>query len=124
MTFSLYICTVAVIAFSQALYNFTERSLPFEVCLVVLNNVSIGINLSLSLQTEGITATAGVDFESTANEVTSLNGPMCFAVEILPDDILEDNESFSISIGNLDPRLQTSDISLTIINIIDNNSKS
>lgn len=102
--------------------NFTEQSLPFEVCIALLNEVSIEAELSLHLQTEELTATSDDFFEF--NATISFNGSTCLQVDVLTDDILEETETFEISLESLDPRLVLIlGSEQTRINVIDSNSK-
>lgn len=117
-----YLLTGAVVALNQSLYNFTEGRPPFIVCIDVVNGVSIEAGLALNVQ--AVVGTAGsTDFEALSRDVL-VNGSTCVEVMILPDELLEAEEFFSILIGSRDPRLTTVPaLSQTEIRIQDGNSK-
>lgn len=112
----------AMIGFSRSQYNFTEQDMPFQdVCITLLNDVIIEVNLPLRLQTEEFTAMSS-DFLSI-NRSVNVNGSMCFNVEIIRDVLVENLETFLISIKSLDTRLLISGSNQATINIIDSNCK-
>ena len=112
---------VAVIAFNQSIYEVSEELTPFSVCTELQNAVSINTNLTLRLQTEENTASTD-DFESIINEERSVNGSTCYEISIISDDLLEDEEFFTISIDSKDTRLEINYPSAQI-RIEDRNSK-
>ena len=112
---------VAVIAFNQSIYEVSEELTPFSVCIELQNAVSINTNLTLRLQTEENTASTD-DFESIINEERSVNGSTCYEISIISDDLLEEEEFFTISIDSKDTRLKINNPSAQI-RIEDRNSK-
>ena len=103
------------------MYETSEGPTPFSFCIELQNNVSIEANLILHLQTDEGTA-SNRDFMSIDKE-QSVNGSTCFEIiSIFSDDLLEDNETFIISIESRDSRLIV-DVSEAQIRIVDENSK-
>ena len=111
-----------MIGFTQLERNVTEQSMSVEVCIALFNEVSIEAELSLYLQTEELTATSEDFLE--LNATISFNGSTCLQVDVFTDDVLEDTETFGITLESLDPRLMLIlGSEETRIDIIDSNSK-
>ena len=73
------------------------------MCIDITNNVTIEVNLTLIILTQEDSATSN-DF-TRINETFSVNGPGCFSIDILSDDIVEDNETFVVMVDSDDSRL-------------------
>ena len=110
----------AIVTLNQSQYEFTEGQPPFLVCIEVVDDVSIEAQLALNIRTE--TGTAGTsDFEALDQQVF-VNGSTCFEVMIVADELLEEEEVFTLLTGSGDTRLSTM-VSEAEIHIIDSNSK-
>ena len=113
--------TVAVIAFEQTLYNFSEDSMPSEVCIVVENGVTLEVNVSVTVRTVAGTALSD-DFGSIKSNFSFMSSRACFGVSVLLDGLLEEAETFNITLESMNERLFVS-IPQAEIEIADANSK-
>ena len=122
MNFFNFSPAVALIAFDQTRYDFSEELTPFSICVELQNAVSIEASLTLHLQTEEGSA-GNSDFMSI-DEERSFNGSTCFEISIYFDDLLENVEFFIISMDtdSRDGRLRIENPEAEIL-IEDRNSK-
>lgn len=100
-----------------------ENSGLNEVCIIILGNTTIEVGLQFSIISLGNTATE-IDFQSI-NEIFFLYNSTCFSlVSILDDGLVENNETFSVSLVSGDSRLTLlHNGSLANITIIDDDCK-
>ena len=94
---------VADVALEQTAYEFSEQSEPLQVCINITNNVTVEANFSISVQTDADEGTAEIgDFEMFKKEIIVNPGQTCFDVKIFLDAILENRETFIVSIESTD----------------------
>ena len=97
---------VADIALEQTEYEFTEQGEPLQVCINITNNVTVEANFSITVRTDADEGTADVgDFERFEKEIMINTGQTCFDVIIFLDAILEDDETFRVSMESTDSAL-------------------
>lgn len=104
-------------------FEFLEGSEVNDICIVTLGNVTIETSLQFSVIIQEGTATDR-DFQSI-NETVFLNNSACFSlVRILDDGLVENNETFRVSLVSGDSRLiLLPDGSHADITIIDDDCK-
>ncbi len=117
---------VAIVEFSESVYEFREDDASTEICIVLTNNVTIETNLQVRVQTEEGT-TNGSDFQGIDEENMMINGPRtCFTVQgIGTDGLVEPTEMFTVSLESLNPsRLMLSSPTEVTVVIMDSDSES
>eukprot|EP00731_Ephydatia_muelleri_P007059 Em0003g1307a len=83
-----------------------ESSTTVQICAQIMNNVVLGIPVTVELRVTGVTAKNGSDFISpSAINITFWTGDVmgninCTPIIILQDNILENNEDISLSLNS------------------------
>ena len=97
-----------------------------QVCINITNNVTVEANFSVTVTVEtdadGGNAEVG-DFEMFEKEIPITSESTCFEIMIFLDNILEDEETFRVSVESTDSVLNAS-VSQAEITILDSTSKS
>ena len=69
------------------------------MCINITNNVTVETNFSITVRTDAEEGTADFgDFELFEKEIIANTGKICFEIKIFLDAILEDEETFQVSI--------------------------
>ena len=77
-----------------------------QVCINIINNVTVDANFSITVRTDAEDGIAEIgDFEMFEKEISIITGQTCFEIKIFPDAILEDEETFRVSIESTDSAL-------------------
>ena len=77
-----------------------------QACINITNNVTVEANFSITVRTDAEDGIAEIgDFEMFEKEISIITGQTCFEIKIFPDAILEDEETFRVSIESTDSAL-------------------
>ena len=95
-----------------------------QVCINIINNVTVEANFSITVQTDAEEGTADIgDFEMFENEIIVITGHTCFEIRIFLDAILEDKETFQVSVESTDLALNVV-VPQASVTILDSTGKS
>ena len=120
---SVYPHAVADIAFEQTEFEFTEQGEPLQVCINITNNVTVEANFSITVRTDAEEGTANFeDFEIFEKDIIISTGQTCFEIKIFLDAILEDMETFQVTMESTDSALNVV-VPHAEITILDSTSK-
>ena len=114
--FSSQFLSIAV-SFQQSVYIVEEGEREVRVCLVLLQGPELLSPINIALTTVQSTARSGTDFEplSILVQLISVGEPACFSITIIGDNIVEEDEQFSVVIHSDNPNVEFQQISATII---------
>ena len=105
------------------MYEFTEQDELLQVCINITNNVTVEANISITVRTDAEEGTADIrDFEVFEKEIIVSSGKTCFEIKVFPDAILEDEETFPVSIESSDSALNVV-VSQAEVTILDSTSE-
>ena len=117
-----YILIAAVARLDQLFYVIDEDSDSVSVCINITNNVTLETSLQLTIRTQEGSATSS-DFIGLDRPLL-LNGSTCFTISIIPDELVEINETFNVTIESNTERLVIPlENSQAVITITDVNGK-
>ena len=93
------------------------------MCVNITNNVTVEANFSITARTDADEGNAEIeDFDILGEEIV-LNGRTCFKIMIFPDNIVEEDETFQVSIESLNSALNVT-VPQAEVTILDSTSKS
>ena len=93
------------------------------MCINITNNVTVEANISITVRTDAEEGTADIrDFEVFEKEIIVSSGKTCFEIKVFPDAILEDEETFPVSIESSDSALNVV-VSQAEVTILDSTSE-
>ena len=114
---------VADIALEQTEYEFAEQNEPLQVCINIINNVTVEANFSITVRTDADGGTAEIeDFETFEKNLIVNTGRTCFEINIFQDAILEDDETLQASIELTDSAFSVV-VPRAYVTILDSTSK-
>ena len=118
----MFILIAAVARLNQLFYGIDEDSDSVSVCINITNAVTLETSLQLTIRTQEGSATSS-DFIGLDTPLL-LSGSTCFTISIIADELVEINETFSVTIeSNTEKLVIPSENSQAVITITDVNSK-
>ena len=118
----MFILIAAVARLNQLFYVIDEDSDSVSVCINISNAVTLETSLQLTIRTQEGSATSS-DFIGLDTPLL-LSGSTCFTISIIADELVEINETFSVTIESNTERLVIPlENSQAVITITDVNGK-